>query len=81
MPAPGIASRSINGCTGAALLECTVIATLFLEEFPGADLTWLAGAQFIAAMVAVIAGPTCFLAEVHIATHPLRIDVLAFEGG
>jgi ABC-type amino acid transport system permease subunit len=74
-----LASWAINFCTGAALLVCTVIVTLFIEEFLGANLKWLAGAQFIAAMLAVIAGLSCFLAEVYIATHASHIDVLAFE--
>jgi hypothetical protein len=75
-----LASWSINGCTGAALLVCTVIVTLFIEEFLGANLKWLAGVQFIAAMMSVIAGLACFLAEVYIATHTSRIDPRAFEG-
>ena len=58
-----LASWSINCCTGAALLVCTVIVTLFIEEFLGAHLKWLAGAQFIASMLSVIAGLTCFLAR------------------
>ena len=74
-----LASWAINFCTGAALLVCTVIVTLFIEESLGANLRWLAGAQFIAAMVSVIAGLSCFLAEVYIATHASHIDVLAFE--
>ena len=74
-----LASWAINFCTGAALLVCTVIVTLFIEEFLGADLKWLAGAQFIAAMLSVIAGLSCFLAEVYIATHTSHIDVLGFE--
>jgi hypothetical protein len=75
-----LASWSINFCTGAALLVCTVIVTLFIEEFLGADLRWLAGVQFIAATVSVIAGLSCFLTEVYIATHTSHIDVLALEG-
>lgn len=75
-----LASWSINWCTGAALLVCTVIVTLFIEEFLGTNLKWLAGAQFIGAMVAVIAGLSCFLAEVYIATHASRIDAQAFLG-
>jgi hypothetical protein len=73
-----LASWAINCCTGAALLVCTVIVTLFLEESLGANLKWLAGAQFIAAMLTVIAGLSCFLGEVYIATHTLRIDAEAF---
>jgi hypothetical protein len=75
-----LASWSINCCTGAALLVCTVIVTLFLEEFLGAQLKWLAGAQFIAAMLSVIAGLSCFLAEVYIATHASYIDAQSFKG-
>jgi len=74
-----LASWAINFCTGAALLVCTVIVTLFIEEFLGTHLRWLAGAQFSAAMLSVIAGLSCFLAEVYIATHASYIDVLAFE--
>jgi hypothetical protein len=75
-----LASWAINFCAGAALLVCTVIVTLFIEEFLGADLKWLAGAQFIGTMLSVIAGLSCFLAEVYIATHASHIDVLAFGG-
>jgi len=74
-----LASWAINCCTGAALLVCTVIVTLFIEEFLRADLKWLAGGQFIAAMLSVIAGLSCFLAEVYIATHASRIDAQVFE--
>jgi hypothetical protein len=74
-----LASWSINCCTGAALLVCTVIVTLFIEEFLGTSLKWLAGVQFIAAMVSVIAGLSCFLAEVYTATHASRIDARNFE--
>jgi hypothetical protein len=75
-----LASWSINCCTGAALLVCTVIVALFLEEFLRTDLKWLAGAQFIAAMVSVIVGLSCFLAEVYIATHTSHIDAQSFQG-
>ena len=75
-----LASWAINCCTGAALLVCTVIVTLFIEEFLGTNLKWLAGALFIAAMLSVTAGLSCFLAEVYIATHTSRIDAHAFEG-
>jgi len=69
-----LASWSINFCTGAALLVCIVIVTLFFEEFISTDLKWLAGAQFVAAMISLIAGLTCFLREVYVATHTVRID-------
>jgi hypothetical protein len=73
-----LASWAINFCTGAALLVCTVIVTLFVEEFIGGNLKWAAGVQFIAVMVSVIAGLSCFLAEVYIATHASRIDTRRF---
>lgn len=75
-----LASWSINFCTGAALLVCTVIVTLFIEEFLSANLKWLAGVQFIAAMFAMIAGLSCFLVEVYISTHTSHINALSFEG-
>jgi hypothetical protein len=74
------ASWSINCCTGAALLVCTVIVTRFLEEFLGANLKWMAGAQFIVSMMSVIAGLSCFLAEGYLATHTSHIDARAFHG-
>jgi hypothetical protein len=75
-----LASWSINCCTGAALLVCMVIVTLFIEEFLGTNLKWVAGVQFIAAVLSVIAGLSCFLGEVYIATHSTFIDAHAFEG-
>lgn len=75
-----LASWAINFCTGAALLVCTVIVTLFVEEFLGASLKWLAGTEFIATMLAVTAGLACFLAEVYLATHTLHIVIVASEG-
>ena len=45
-----VCSWSINYCTAAALLICLVIVTLFMEEFFGTNLKWLAGALFVAAM-------------------------------
>jgi len=51
-----LASWAINFCTSAALLVCTVIATLFVEAFFNADLKWLAGVLFIGAMIALIGG-------------------------
>jgi hypothetical protein len=73
------ASWSINFCTSAALLVCIVIVTLFIEEFFRTDLKWLAGALFVGVMVALLAGLTCFLREVYLATHSIRIDANRFE--
>lgn len=74
-----LASWSINFCTGAALLLCIVIVTLFFEEFLGTDLKWLAGALFVAVMIALIGGLSAFLREVYLATHTGRIDANRFQ--
>jgi hypothetical protein len=74
-----LASWSINFCACAALLVCIVIVTLFVEEFLGAPLRWLAGVLFVAAMFALIGGLGSFLREVYLATHTLRIDIARFE--
>ncbi len=75
----GIAALlSINFCTSAALLVCIVIVTLFFEEFFRADLKWLAGAQFVGVMIALIGGLSSFLREVYLATHTGRIDAYRF---
>lgn len=68
-----LASWSINFGTCAALLVCIVIATLFVEEFFGADLKWVAGVLFVAAMLALIGGLSSFLREVSLATYHWRI--------
>jgi len=73
-----LASWSINLCTGAAFLVCIVIVTLFFEEFFGTDLKWLAGAQFVAAMIALLGGLSSFLREVYLATHTGQIDAERF---
>jgi MFS family permease len=74
-----VISWSINFCTAAALLICIVIVTLFVEEFFGRNLKWLAGALFVSAMLAVICGLTCFLREVYLATHTTSIDPRRFD--
>lgn len=68
-----LASWSINFCTFAALLVCSVIAALFIDVFLGTDLKWLVGALFVATMIALICGLVCFLREVYLATHTLHI--------
>ena len=68
-----LASWAINFCTAAALIVCLVIVTLFVEEFFGRNVKWLAGALFVCAMFSLIGGLTCFLREVYLATHTVRI--------
>ncbi len=67
-----MASWAINFCTGAALLVCLVVTTLFVDAFFATDLKWFAGALFIAAMLALIAGLASFLREVYVATLSVR---------
>lgn len=74
-----VCSWSINNCTFAALLICLVIVALFMEEFFGASLKWLAGALFVLSMVALISGLGCFLREVYLATHTTSIDPARLE--
>jgi hypothetical protein len=68
-----LASWAINFNTFAALLVCTVIATLFIDAFIGTHLKWVVGGFFVTSMLALIGGLTCFLREVYLATHTLRI--------
>jgi hypothetical protein len=69
-----LASWSINMCTVAALLICLVIVTLFMEEFFGSNLKWVAGTLFALSMFAIIGGLSAFLREVYLATHSTIID-------
>jgi len=55
------------------LLVCTVIATLFIDAFLGTPLKWVVSGFFVASMLALIGGLICFLREVYLATHTLRI--------
>jgi hypothetical protein len=73
-----LASWSINFCTGAALLVCLVIVTLFVDGLFAKDLKWLAGALFICAMIGLICGLTIFLREVYLATHAGRFEAKRF---
>lgn len=66
-------SWAINLCALSALLVCALIATLFLDAILGINLRWLVGALFVLAMVVLSSGILCFLREVHVATHTLRI--------
>jgi hypothetical protein len=74
-----VCSWSINCCTTAALLICLVIVALFVEESFAINLKWLASALFVAAMIALIGGLSCFLREVYLATHTINLDPARFE--
>jgi len=74
-----VCSWAINYCTAAALLVCVVIVTLFADAFFAANLKWVAGGLFVAAMLAVICGLSCFLREVYLATHTINLDPSRFR--
>lgn len=68
-----LAGWAINFCALAALLVCALISALFMDAFLARNLNWLVGILFVATMFALIGGIMCFLREVYIATHTLRI--------
>lgn len=74
-----LASWAINAGTFAALLVCLVVATLFVEALLDLPLRWLAGIFFIGSTMALIAGLTSFLREVHLATSTVRIPTSMLE--
>ena len=65
--------RAITLCTAAALIICTLIAVLFLEQFVRLDITVLVAVLFILAMLLLVIGLLCFLREIYVATSNLRI--------
>lgn len=69
------ASSAITACTLAALLVCTVIATLFIEALLDVPLQAFIGLLFTGATVAMVAGLGFFLREVHLATTSIRIGL------
>jgi hypothetical protein len=65
-------NRAITLCTYAALLVAGVVATLFVGAFAGFDLSGAVAAAFVLSMLALIAGLTSFLREIHVATLHYR---------
>ncbi|MBS0445497.1 MAG: DUF2721 domain-containing protein [Proteobacteria bacterium] len=74
-----LTSRAINACTLAALLVCTVIATLFIDGLLAISLRWLVGTLFTAATFALIVGLWSFLGEVRIAMQTVRIPLALLD--
>jgi Protein of unknown function (DUF2721) len=62
-------SIAISACTIAALLLCTVIATLFVEVVLNAAISELVAVLFVASTLALIIGLSYFLREVQLATR------------
>jgi len=72
-------SIAITSCTIAALLVCTVIATLFFEVLFGVLLTWFIAVLFMAATLSLVVGLAFFLREVHLASQSIRIFIHSKE--
>jgi hypothetical protein len=67
---------AINFCTVSALLVCVVVTLLFVDAFFATDLKTAVGLLFIGAMLSLVAGLTCFLREVTVATRTVRVLTL-----
>lgn len=67
-------NRAITLCTYAALLVAGVVATMFLGAMAVVDLSRTIAAAFVLAMLALIAGLSSFLREIHVATKHYRED-------
>lgn len=70
-----LASVAITACTLSALLVCTVIAALFIEELVNAPFRGLIGVLFTGATLALVIGLAYFLREVRLATATIRIPI------
>lgn len=70
-----ITSIAITMCTVAALLVCLVIVALFLEVMFSLPLTWMIGALFVLATLALVGGLAYFLREVHLSSNTVRIRI------
>jgi Protein of unknown function (DUF2721) len=72
-PRRRLTSAAITATTVAALLVCVVIAGLFGEVMLNTQLKWIISASFAGAMLALMAGLTLFLRELHLAMRTVRI--------
>jgi hypothetical protein len=68
-----VTSWAINFAAASVLLVCLVIVALFVDAMVHTNLRWVAAGLFIMSMLALVAGVICFLREVYLATHHLRI--------
>jgi uncharacterized membrane protein YphA (DoxX/SURF4 family) len=69
---------AISLCTACDLLVCLVVVALFVGAELHIDLSTTIAGLFVAAMVALIAGLSCFLREIALATSVIeRLDQLA----
>ena len=67
-------NRAITLCTYSALLIAGTVAAMFVGAVAEADLTIAVAAAVVLAMLALIAGLTSFLGEIHVATRHYRAD-------
>ncbi len=69
---------AISLCTACDLLVCLVVVALFVGAELQIDLSTTIAGLFVAAMLALIAGLSCFLREIALATSVIeRLDRLA----
>jgi hypothetical protein len=68
-----LSSWAINFAATSALLVSLVIVTLFIDAMIATRLRWVVAFLFIFSMLSLIAGVICFLREVYLATHTLKI--------
>jgi hypothetical protein len=73
-------NRAITLCTYAALLVAGVVGTLFVGAVAAMDLTRVIAAAFVLAMLALVAGLSSFLREIHVATRYYREDAERVAG-
>ena len=69
---------AISLCTACDLLVCLVVVALFVGAELQIDLSTTIAGLFIAAMLALLVGLSCFLREIAVATSAIeRLDQLA----
>jgi hypothetical protein len=69
-------NRSIAFSTVCALLVCLVIATLFLEDAMGFNLSKLIATMFVLGVLSLTGSYIFFLGEIYVATRTLERDRL-----
>jgi hypothetical protein len=70
-----VTSRAITMCTISALFVCLVIVTLFIEVMLKTPFNWIVGILFTLATLALVAGLSFFLREVHMASNAIKIKI------
>lgn len=56
-----------------------VIVSIFAEKLFASNLSLLVAGLFVASLVALIGGLSCFLREVYLATQGIQIETARFE--